>query len=229
MDSFVDLMAYTAYFVRSLPTSQPSFQKVKGEILRFAEEIQERMKQCADTGDVTKEDFDLARFAVFSWVDEAITNSSWSEKNQWLGEPLPLQRLYYGTANAGEIFFDRLNAVGPHQRDVREVYYLCLALGFQGRYCHEGDGYLLEQLRSSNLKVLTGSYMGSPSLEKEDLFPEAYSRELKDVSSPSRLKSRVSLFSIGCAVFPVLFWGALFVACWFFLDDKAQNLLKVFP
>ena len=228
MDSFVDLMAYVAYFIRSLSERQPAFPQVKADILRFAEEINERMKRGADTGEFSREDFDLACFAVFSWVDEAITNSAWREKNLWLGEPLPLQRLYYDTANAGEIFFDRLNALGPHQRDVREVYYLCLALGFQGRYCHEGDAYLLEQLRASNLKVLTGSYMGSPSLEKEDLFPEAYSRESLD-SSPTHQRRRISLFAMGCVIFPVLFWGALFIVCRFFLDDKGQNLLKLFP
>ena len=63
------------------------------------------------------------------------------------------------------IFFKKLNSIGPHQRDVREVYYICLAMGFAGQYCNEGDDYLLEQLKTSNLKVLSGGSMGVPTLD----------------------------------------------------------------
>jgi hypothetical protein len=70
--------------------------------------------------------------------------------------------------------------------------------------------------------------MGSPSLDKEELFPEAYSKESED-SSHARLKTRISLFSAACVILPVFFLGALFIACRFFLDDKGQNLLRLFP
>jgi type VI protein secretion system component VasF len=56
---------------------------------------------------------------VLSWIDEMFLNSNWPQRNQWQHMMLT----YYGTLNAGEEFF---------RHDVREIYYLCLSLGFQG-------------------------------------------------------------------------------------------------
>ncbi|MBW1834922.1 MAG: DotU family type IV/VI secretion system protein, partial [Deltaproteobacteria bacterium] len=153
-DCFIELVAYAAYFLKTVAKRQPPFDQVKADIQRLISKSQESL----NNGSFSQEDYDLARFAIFAWIDEAILNSSWKEKHLWQGEQL--QRFYYQTADAGEIFFERLNTLGPHQRDVREVYYLCLAIGFMGRYCHEGDEYLLEQLKTSNLKLLTGSSVG---------------------------------------------------------------------
>ena len=113
------------------------------------------------------------------------------------------------TSDAGELFFERLNAIGPHQRDVREVYYLCLSLGFTGQYCNPGDDFMLEQLRLSNLKLLTGSSMGVPSLDKESLFPDAYpTGENQDVALPPAASVVVIYHHLrsgaGCTV-----WSAL--------------------
>jgi hypothetical protein len=47
-------------------------------------------------------------------------------------------------------------------------------MGFMGRYGNAEDAFLLEQLKTSNLKVLTGASVGIPSLKKGELFPEAY-------------------------------------------------------
>jgi type VI secretion system protein ImpK len=177
-DCFIELIAYAAYFLKTVAKRQPPFDQVKADIQRLISKSQESL----NNGAFSQEDYDLARFAIFAWIDEAILNSSWKEKHLWQGEQL--QRFYYQTADAGEIFFERLNTLGPHQRDVREIYYLCLAIGFMGRYCHEGDEYLLEQLKTSNLKLLTGSSVGLPSLEKGELFPEAYPVESSKMISP---------------------------------------------
>ncbi|MEE9612320.1 MAG: DotU family type IV/VI secretion system protein, partial [Desulfatiglandales bacterium] len=150
-DCFVELIAYVAYFLKSLAQTQPPFEKVKADVQRLLSKSEE----CLPKGVFSQEDYDQARFAICAWADESILNSSWQEKSRWMGEQL--QRLYYQTTDAGEEFFERMNRLAPHQREVREVYYLCLAMGFTGRYCHEGDDYLLEQLKTSNLKLLMGS------------------------------------------------------------------------
>jgi type VI secretion system protein ImpK len=221
-DCFAELIAYVAYFLKTVNTRQPSFDQVKADIQRLISESQEALNE----GNFSQEDYDLARFAIFAWIDEAILSSSWNEKNRWQGEPL--QRFYYQTTDAGEIFFDRLNAIGPHQRDVREVYYLCLAMGFSGRFCHEGDDYLLEQVKTSNLKLLTGSSMGLPSLEKEDLFPDAYPSESVDLTSDEG-KGSFSTFTLLCIAFPVVLYLFLFLVYWFILGNIGENLLHTVP
>ena len=218
-DCFAELIAYVAYFLKTVNTRQPLFDQVKADIQRLISESQHTLNE----GNFPQEDYDLARFAIFAWVDEAILSSSWKEKGRWQSEQL--QRFYYQTTDAGEIFFDRLNSIGPHQRDVREVYYLCLAMGFSGRFCHPGDEYLLEQVKTSNLKVLTGSSMGLPSLEKGDLFPDAYPSESGEPLYQQR-KTRLPIFTIFCIGFPVLLYVFLFLIYWFILGNIGENILK---
>ena len=220
-DCFLELIAYVAYFLKNVANRQPAFDQVKADIQRLISESQDGLKN----GNFSSEDYDLARFAIFAWIDEAILNSAWNEKDKWQREQL--QRIYYQTADAGEIFFERLNAVGPHQRDVREVYYLCLAMGFMGRYCHEGDEYLLEQLKTSNLKLITGGSMGLSALS-EELFPEAYPAESSEVAV-GKVKNRFSFFTILCLGFPVVLYGVLFLIYRFILSNIGENLLSTVP
>lgn len=220
-ECFVKLVAYVAYFLRTAATRQPPFDQVRADIQRLVSESE----GCLRDGDLSQDDYDQARFAICAWIDEAILSSLWNEKGRWQGEQL--QRLYYKTADAGEIFFERLNTLGLHQRDVREVYYLCLAMGFMGRYCHEGDEYLIEQLKTANLKLLTGSSVGLPSLERRELFPEAYPA-LSDEVVNLRKKARFSPFTLFCLVAPVALYGALFLIYRFVLNNVGENIFTVF-
>ena len=111
--------------------------------------------------------------------------------------------------------------MGLQQRDVREVYYLCLAMGFTGRHCHAGDEFLLDQLKSSNLKLLSGSSAGLPSLERSELFPEAYAAASGAVL-PRR--SGFPLFTILCLGFPVVLYLFFFVIYKFVLSNIGNNL-----
>jgi len=218
-DCFMELVAYVAYFLKTVAAKQPPFDQVKADVQRLMSESEGRLREAS----FSQEEYDLARFAICAWVDEAILSSSWNEKGRWQGEQL--QRHYYQTTDAGEIFFDRLNALGPHQRDVREVYYLCLAMGFMGRYCHEGDEYLLEQLKTSNLKLLTGISVGLPSLDRKDLFPEAYPVDSGEVV-PQKARVRFSAFTLMCLGAPVVLYGALFLIYRFILSNVGETILK---
>jgi type VI secretion system protein ImpK len=221
-DCFINLVAYVVYFLKTASSKQPPFEQVKADVLRLLNQSEE----CVKKGWVTPEDYDLARFMICAWVDESILNSTWNQKGQWQRETL--QRLYYQTLDAGEEVFERLNTLGPHQRDIREIYYLCLALGFMGRYHHKGDEYLLEQLKTSNLKLLLGSSVGLPSLERTDLFPESYPIEKADIG-PQRQKFRFSPFTIACLAGPLVLFGLLFFIYRFSLNGIAENFLKVVP
>jgi type VI secretion system protein ImpK len=221
-DCFMELVAYIAYFQKTVSTKQPPFEQVKTEIMRLLI----KSEDCIKKGIVTEADHDQARFAICALVDEAILSSPWSEKNQWQREQL--QRVYYGTAEAGEEFFERLNTLGLHQRDVREVYYLCLALGFMGRYCKKGDEFLLEQLKSSNLKILLGSSVGIPTLERAELFPEAYSTSAVEME-PQRPKFRFSMVSVITIAAPLFLFGLLFLIYTFSLSGIGENVLSALP
>jgi type VI secretion system protein ImpK len=221
-DCFIELIAYVVYFLKTVTKHQPSFDQTRSDIERLMSLSHENIFSF----NVSEDDYNAARFAICAWADEAIMNSAWNEKLRWQKEPL--QRLYYQTMNAGELFFDRLNAIAPHQNGVREVYYLCLAMGFMGRYGNADDAYLLDQLKTSNLKVLLASSVGIPSFEKGELFPESYPTK-SEVALSERKSSRFSLFTISCLGLPVLLYWVLFILYRFILHNIGENIISVVP
>lgn len=218
-DCFMELVAYVGYSLRSVGKKQQSYDQVKSDVLRLLSQSE----NCLRDGLVSQEDFDLARFAICAWVDEAILNSPWQEKNRWQTEQL--QRLFYQTAAAGEEFFERLNSLGLHQREVREVYYLCLAMGFKGRYIHEGDEFLLDQLKTSNLKLLMGTSLGLPSLDRDDLFPEAYPAVVEETRAQSG-KFRFSALALASLGGPIVLFGLLFLIYRFVLSGVSASFMQ---
>jgi type VI secretion system protein ImpK len=218
-DCFIELIAYAAYFIKSVAQKQPPYEQVKADILRTLSQSDDCLKKNLFPPD----DYDMARFAVCAWVDEVILNSPWQEKDHWKREQL--QRLYYRTTDAGEEFFERLNRVGYHQRDVREVYFLCLALGFMGRYCHPGDEFLLAQVKSSNLKLLMGSSVGPPSLDRAELFPEAY--QMGDLEPYVQKRSHpFSIVNLVGIAGPVVLFGLLYLIYNFTLNSIMENFFS---
>ncbi len=218
-DCFMDVMAYVTYLLKSVETRQPPYEEVKNDIRRLLTESEGFVAR----GVVPREEYDQARFALCAWVDEAILSSGWLYKNRWLNDQL--QRHYYNTTDAGEEFFERLGSVGLHQRDVREVYYLCLALGFTGRYCHPGDEYNLEQIKASNLKLLLGSSVGLPSLERTDLFPEAYPSGSTELGK-QKFRAGSRLVGVICLAAPVVLFCILYLIYRFTLSGISDNFLR---
>ncbi len=218
LDCFIELIAYVSYFIKSLPAEQPGYDRVKADI---SELIAKSHTHC-QSHQLSSSDFELAQFAVFSWIDEAVLSSQWQEKLKWQGEQL--QRTHFQTVDAGELFFDKLNELQPGQLAVREVYYICLALGFSGRFCNPGDEFLLNQLKGSNLKLLGGSFQSVDAIKDKILFPDAYS----DGSGPGIAVKRkfLSIGSLFAAGAPVLLFALLFVIYRFSLSNVGENLIK---
>lgn len=219
-DLFMPVIAYLLYFLKTVDKEQPLYDQVKADISRLLAQAEEGVRK----GLVAPEDFEAGRFAICAWIDEALLNSNWQYKQQWQREQL--QRLYYQTTEAGEEFFERLNALGLHQREVREVYYLCLALGFMGRFHQPGDEVLLEQLKNSNLKILMGSSLGVPALERKQLFPESYPAETIGLNAAPR-KSSFPIITIVGILGPVVLFGALFFIYRFILKGIGENFISL--
>ncbi len=75
-----------------------------------------------------------AMYALVALLDETVLSVPGPCRDVWLSSPLQLE--YFGDNIAGEGFFRRLDAL-QGQSDAEEVlgiYYLCLSLGFEGKY-----------------------------------------------------------------------------------------------
>ena len=118
----------------------------------------EEMERRGTAAGIAKRDLDDARYAIVAFLDEQLFRAQWAGRQQWMLEPLQL--VYFNENTAGEGFFTRLDAL---ERDagrapVLELYYLCLALGFQGKYAvrsGEGLGAILEKLSTRLARSLS--------------------------------------------------------------------------
>jgi type VI secretion system protein ImpK len=86
-----------------------------------------------------------ARFAVVAFLDESVLNLRSAVFADWVRKPL--QEELFGVHVGGEIFFRNLERLmsqvdSPVLADILEVYLLCLALGYAGRYSVSGKGEL---------------------------------------------------------------------------------------
>ncbi len=220
-DCFTDLIAYVLFVLKKNQEDSPTFDLVNSDV----ERLNTKSKQEHDSTAFSDKDYDLARFAVFAWIDEAILKSDWEGKSTWQFEQL--QRKFYQTANAGELFFKNLNSIGPHQNEVREVYFLCLSLGFTGQYCNAGDELLLDQLKTSNLKLITGSSIDLPSLRRMQLFPEAIVSV--DNTMPAAKKTGRSMMQYLVFLIPAGVYGLLFLIYKFILSNMGETIISRIP
>lgn len=94
---------------------------------------------------IPKETLRLARYALAAYLDEMVMSSHWPQKQQW--PSISLQSELFSTDVAGQGFFQNLEEISrgyPLNTDLLELYYLCLVLGFEGKYKLQGR----EQLKA---------------------------------------------------------------------------------
>jgi type VI secretion system protein ImpK len=105
----------------------------------------ENLRRKAQLEDIPSADAMEAIYAIAAFMDEQILRSPWPARQQWMA--MPLQLAYFQVNDAGEGFFQRLAGleVDPSRYHVVQIYYLCLALGFQGKYA-VGHGHEWAQL-----------------------------------------------------------------------------------
>jgi type IV/VI secretion system ImpK/VasF family protein len=127
---FSKVFAYVLLFGEANREGQPqrSYEEVRDDITGLLEQA----KAASGRQKLSDRDYEDACFAVVAWVDETIVKSSWQHRNRWDASPLQLE--YFQTRNAGESLFERLEKLGLERKEVREVYYHCLGLGFSGQY-----------------------------------------------------------------------------------------------
>lgn len=135
-----------------------AFQEVFTAIVRLrynrqavsnAETFRAQMKQAlriadqeARSGGCSAEDVKQVVFAVVAFLDESALGCHNPAFVDWAR--LPLQAELFGHQLAGEVFFQELQKTltrndSRETADLLEVYYLCLLLGFKGRYAAGGD------------------------------------------------------------------------------------------
>lgn len=147
-----------------------------------------------------------ALFPVVAFIDEVVLTSKWSGKVEWQRESL--QRSFFNTTNSGYEFYERLNQLNRQgdDRSVREVYLLCLSMGYKGRYFSPQDRPKIEETRVFNLDLLLPNDANNV-FEKSTLFSDAYHE--RDQIQTNR-QSRINLIPV-FAITPFVAIGATLI------------------
>src|SRR5215470_9992918 len=94
-----------------------------------------RFEERALSAGVQRRVVEAARYALCSTVDEAVLSTMWGAQSEWMQNTLLLQ--LHREAHGGDNFFvmlDRFSHDPVKYADLLELQYLCIALGFAGRY-----------------------------------------------------------------------------------------------
>ena len=188
VDCFTDVILFTRKFVRGeLEVEAPD------EVRRQLAQLFERSQQLAEAQGMEQDFYLQAKYPVVALVDEMLQCSSWRHKGEWARQPL--QRHYFDTTSAGAEFYDRLNSLnkfGP-DRDIREVYALCLGLGFRGKYFRGEDRKAYEGVKAFNLSLLLPDE-AKRNIDSATLFPFAYKGHEDD--DQHSFKARLNIYPV---------------------------------
>jgi type VI secretion system protein ImpK len=110
----------------------PTIDEVRDELLRLFAEARSSSASYESSRDYTE----LAEYALVYWVDEVLLTSEWAHADRWRGDRLLEWELYRENV-AGDEFFAKAEAARVRSLDALEVFFLCVALGFQGRYAQD--------------------------------------------------------------------------------------------
>ena len=132
---------------------QPS-NTLRPQIAALLKEFEERAIRYRHRESVIQ----VAKFGLASFVDETVLTQDFNLKEEW--EKYPIQLEYFGEQLAGNKFYDKLDAM-LRQIDVTadavEVYYVCMLLGFRGRYAvYEQDKFLKIMQKTADALVKVG-------------------------------------------------------------------------
>ncbi len=168
IDCFIESLAYTVEVLESVEKgTHRNVDEVRSHIISQLDSLY----GVAVQGGYSESQYRLALFSSIAFIDEKLVSSTWEGRQRWAKSLL--QRHYFDTSNAGIEFFeklDRLNPFNPAERDIREVYYYCMSLGFAGKFYGEGAQSALDKIKADNYHLLN-----EESTEGEALFPRAFS------------------------------------------------------
>jgi len=150
-----DLLAFALQLKRS---------KDPGDAELLRQKIDEQFRALetrARQADVPQEDVQQAKYAIAAFIDEMVLTSSWPLKDSWADKPLQLA--YFNDFAAGEEFYNKIDTLrGAKRNSVLEVYYLCLTLGFRGKYVDLQGMEKKKVLMDTMLREIRGAAPAAP-------------------------------------------------------------------
>jgi len=130
---------------------------VAGLHRQLVQEIQAFDSKARQLGEFNEQTLTRARYVLCATLDDIILNTPWSQQFGWAKKTL--QGTFFKKEWAGDEFFkllDRLMQDPSNNRDLLELMYICMSLGFKGGYrLYDRQGEL-EDRREQVYRALRG-------------------------------------------------------------------------
>lgn len=111
-------------------TESPDPEVLRASAVRAIKEFNVRAKEAGVTGDTLR----YANYLLCATVDDVVLNTPWGSNSSWATHNLV--PIFHKEVIGGDqvfVLLDRLQQDPANRRDLLELGYLCLSLGFEGR------------------------------------------------------------------------------------------------
>jgi type VI secretion system protein ImpK len=134
--------------------SNADVESLRRQAVQEMRSFEDRARQA----DVPPEDVLAARYALCTVLDEAVLNTPWGADGNWSNQSLLVT--FHREAAGGEKFFQILERVSSEPQRylvLLELLYVCLALGFEGKYrLDERGASRLAEIRETLYRRIEG-------------------------------------------------------------------------
>lgn len=162
----------------------------------------------------------VSKFALASFVDETVLTNNFPLKEEWERNPLQLE--YFGEQLAGNKFFDKLKAMLKQIKDTAdavEIYYVCMLLGFKGRYAvYEQDKFMSIMRETANALVKVGKIVPT------ELSPNWLANDQPEPPPKRGMPIWAKITAAGGLAFAVIAYIVMFLVSSKFLNDAIRQL-----
>lgn len=215
-----DLVTFAAPVFDLILRLQAGIVKPSNELRPKIKSLLDDFEQRAERYRFNHKVVSVAKFALASFVDETVLTGDFHLKEEW--EKYPLQLEYFGEQLAGNKFFEKLKAmIGQIEQtaDAVEIYYVCMLLGFKGRYAvYEHDKLLGIMQRTADALVKAGK------ITKVELSPHWRANDQPKPPEKRGMPTWAKVAAFGGLAFALLFYLVMFLLSYKFLDDAMQKL-----
>jgi type VI secretion system protein ImpK len=223
VDYFTPVLARVAAFAQSPDANIDAFDD---EIIATLDAAQ----RSAQAQGIPTLEFKSALFAVCAWIDETLMRARLPGFELWPARML--QQRYFNTTRAGIQFYERLDNLSSRDLELREVFLICLTLGFQGKFALKD----MEMERDTLIRQQVNNYIEvsstSVDLSKGLLFPSAYISDRSNVTMRQGWWYRIRTGNVPLWVYwvPLIFItvAMAYLAFSFSLDQVANRLNRPF-
>jgi len=186
---------------------------------RLGKRIQQFTRQALQAG-IEPKAVKVASYVLCTLADETVLTSEWGSKSEWAADSL--LNAIHGENTGGVRFFHLLEQymrTAAGNIEMLELMYLCLAMGFQGRYgASEQGGKELQRLRHDAYECIRRQRGEVSSRISCVEMPQLRAQRSQILLIPAWLPVVVTLVSLG-ALYSVFTWK---------LDQRRESALIPF-